>query len=47
MVTQVTVNFWAHVKVVGLDKAFGLGPPHVNGGLPVWNHFSCCDEEGS
>ena len=33
--------------VVSLDGAPGLGPSHVNEDLPVGNHFSCCDEEGS
>ena len=33
--------------VVGLDGAFGLGPTHVDKGLPVGNHLSCCDEKGS
>ena len=27
--------------VVGLDGAFGLGPTHVDKGLPVGNHLLC------
>ncbi len=33
--------------VVCLDRAFGLGPPHVDEGLAVGNHLACSDKEGS
>ncbi len=33
--------------VICLDRAFRLGPPHVNEGLAVGYHFLCCDEKCS
>ena len=34
-------------EVVSLDGVLWLGPSHVDEGLPVGNHFLCCNEEGS
>ncbi len=33
--------------IVCLDRAFRLGPPHVDEGLAVGYHFTCCDEKYS
>ncbi len=33
--------------VICLDRAFRLGPPHVDEGLEVGYHFLCCDEKCS
>ncbi len=38
------VNNPSSCGVVCLDKAFGLGPSHVNEGLAVGNHLACSDK---
>ncbi len=41
------VNNPSSSGVVCLDRAFGLGPSHVNEGLAVGNHLVCSDESSS
>ncbi len=38
------VNNPSSCGVVCLDRAFGLGPSHVNEGLVVVNHLACSDK---
>ncbi len=38
------VNNPSSCGFVCLDRAFGLGPSHVNEGLAVGNHLACSDK---